>query len=76
MIRHTRYSSVTGVQTCALPIFTDEGYAKVVATAPAQVDLVRRVVVDALTPAQLRQLGEISARLLDKLNPGGDCPTA
>ena len=55
-------------------ILTDEGYAKVVATAPAQVDLVRRLVVDALTPAQLRQLGDISARLLDKLNPGGDCP--
>jgi len=57
-------------------ILTDEGYAKVVATAPAQTDLVRRLVVDALTPAQLRQLGEISGRLLDKLNPEGDCPTA
>ena len=57
-------------------ILTDEGYAKVVATAPAQTDLVRRLVVDALTPAQLRQLGEISGRLLDKLNPEGDCPAA
>jgi DNA-binding MarR family transcriptional regulator len=56
-------------------ILTDEGHAKVIATAPAQIDLVRRLVVDALTPSQLRQLGEISGRLLDKLNPGGDCPS-
>lgn len=56
-------------------ILTDEGYAKVVATAPGQVDLVRRLVVDALTATQLRQLGEISERLLDRINPGGDCPS-
>jgi DNA-binding MarR family transcriptional regulator len=48
-------------------ILTDDGYAKVVATAPAQVDVVRRLVVDALTPAQLRQLGEISGRIADKI---------
>ncbi|MEU7901336.1 MarR family transcriptional regulator [Actinoplanes sp. NPDC049118] len=45
-------------------ILTDEGYAKVVATAPGHVDDVRRLVVDVLTPAQLRQLGEISDRIL------------
>jgi DNA-binding MarR family transcriptional regulator len=54
-------------------ILTDAGYAKVVETAPDQLELVRRLVVDALTPAQLRQLGEISARLLARLNPGGGC---
>jgi DNA-binding MarR family transcriptional regulator len=54
-------------------ILTDEGYAKVVATAPGHVEVVRRLVVDALTPAQLRQLGDISARLLKRLNPDGDC---
>jgi DNA-binding MarR family transcriptional regulator len=53
-------------------ILTDDGYAKVVATAPAQVDLVRRLVVDALTPAQLRQLGEISGRLAERIH--ADCP--
>jgi DNA-binding MarR family transcriptional regulator len=53
-------------------ILTDEGQAKVVATAPAQVDLVRRLVVDALTPVQLRQLGEISARIAEKIH--ADCP--
>jgi DNA-binding MarR family transcriptional regulator len=54
-------------------ILTDEGYAKVVATAPGHVEVVRRLVVDALNPAQLRQLGDISARLLKRLNPDGDC---
>jgi DNA-binding MarR family transcriptional regulator len=53
-------------------ILTDEGYAKVVATAPGQVELVRRLVVDALTPAQLRQLGEISARITDRIR--ARCP--
>jgi DNA-binding MarR family transcriptional regulator len=48
-------------------ILTDAGHAKVVETAPHQLELVRRLVVDALTPTQLRQLGEISARLLQRL---------
>ena len=48
-------------------ILTEAGWAKVVAAAPEQLELVRRLVVDALTPAQLRQLGEISARLLGRL---------
>jgi DNA-binding MarR family transcriptional regulator len=50
-------------------ILTDAGWDKVVATAPGHVELVRRLVVDALTPAQMRQLGEISARLNDQM-PG------
>jgi DNA-binding MarR family transcriptional regulator len=54
-------------------ILTDEGYAKVVATAPGHVELVRRLVVDALSPAQLRQLGDLSARLMTRLDPDGDC---
>jgi DNA-binding MarR family transcriptional regulator len=53
-------------------ILTDEGYAKVVETAPTQVELVRKLVIDALTPAQLRQLGEISARIADKIRT--ECP--
>ncbi|MEU4217776.1 MarR family transcriptional regulator [Actinoplanes sp. NPDC026623] len=52
-------------------ILTDAGHAKVVATAPGHVDDVRRLVVDVLTPAQLRQLGEISDRILRGL--GGAC---
>ena len=45
-------------------ILTEDGYAKVVETAPGQLALVRRLVVDALTPAQFSRLGEISGRLL------------
>ncbi len=51
-------------------ILTDDGYAKVVATAPGQVELVRRLVIDALTPAQLRQLGDISARIMTRIDAG------
>lgn len=55
-------------------ILTEAGRAKVAATAPGHVEDVRRLVVDALTPAQLRQLGEISDRLLRGITPGaGPC---
>ena len=55
-------------------ILTDEGWAKVVATAPGHVETVRRLVVDALTPAQLRQLGDISTRIMLGIEAGGGCP--
>ena len=55
-------------------ILTDDGWAKVVATAPGHVETVRRLVVDTLTPAQLRQLGDISDRLLRGMDPGDGCP--
>ena len=54
-------------------ILTEAGWAKVVATAPGHVETVRRLVVDVLTPAQLRQLGDLSDRLLRGMTPG-DCP--
>jgi DNA-binding MarR family transcriptional regulator len=54
-------------------ILTGEGYAKVVATAPGQVEVVRRLVVDAVTPAQLRQLGDISARIMGRITTGARC---
>jgi DNA-binding MarR family transcriptional regulator len=54
-------------------ILTQAGRAKVVDTAPGHVELVRRLVVDALTPGQLRQLGEISARLNARMT-GEACP--
>jgi DNA-binding MarR family transcriptional regulator len=57
-------------------ILTDEGYAKVVAIAPGQLESVRRLVVDAISPTQLRQLGEISQQILDGLSAGSDCPHA
>lgn len=50
---------------------TDAGWDKVVQSAPGHVEHVRSLVLDALTPAQIEQLGEISAALLTKLDPDG-----
>ena len=45
-------------------VLTDEGMAKVVATAPGHVEAVRRLVVDALSPQQLAELGCASGSIL------------
>ena len=50
-------------------ILTDEGQAKVVATAPGHVETVRSLVIDALTPTQLRQLSVIAERILRRIDP-------
>ena len=47
-----------------LAILTDQGLAKVTATAPGHVEEVRRLVFDPLTKAQSRQLREIGRRIL------------
>ena len=39
-------------------VMTEAGYAELVASAPGHVTAVRRYLVDVLTPAQLRHLGE------------------
>lgn len=43
---------------------TDDGWEKVVATAPGHVAAVRKLLVDLLTPAQLNDLGAISEQVL------------
>ncbi|MBT8227225.1 MAG: MarR family transcriptional regulator [Dactylosporangium sp.] len=50
-------------------ILTDEGLAKITATAPGHVDTVRRLVIDALTAAQVRSLREIGTRILQQVDP-------
>ncbi len=50
---------------------TEQGWAKLVHAAPGHVEMVRNTVVDPLTPSQLRQLGQIAARLLPRLDPDG-----
>jgi DNA-binding MarR family transcriptional regulator len=45
-------------------VLTEEGWAKVVATAPGHVDAVRKLLVDVLTPQQLQDFGAISAAVL------------
>jgi DNA-binding MarR family transcriptional regulator len=49
-------------------ILTDDGYAKVVASAPGHVRAVRAFVVDTLTPCQLGQLRDIGHAILGRLD--------
>lgn len=48
-------------------ILTDDGYDKVVATAPGHVRAVRELVIDALNPAQLQQLREIGECIMARI---------
>jgi len=48
---------------------TDAGLDKVVAAAPGHVEEVRRLVLDPLTKAQVKQLTAIGARILRAINP-------
>lgn len=50
---------------------TDEGLAKIQESAPGHVRKVRELVVDALSPEQLRAVGEASAAILTRLDPEG-----
>jgi hypothetical protein len=46
----------------------------VVASAPAHVETVRRLVIDPLTKQQLNQLGRASETILAQLIPTGERP--
>lgn len=52
-----------------LVTLTEDGWAKVTATAPAHVSEVRRLVFDPLTTAQHRQMGRIAERVLKAIDP-------
>jgi DNA-binding MarR family transcriptional regulator len=58
-----------------LAILTDEGWDKVVDTAPGHVEAVRSYVFDPLTNAQIRQLTTIGHRILRRIDPEDDCVT-
>jgi DNA-binding MarR family transcriptional regulator len=45
-------------------VLTEDGWAKVVATAPGHVAVVRKLLVDVLTPQQLAEFGAISSAVL------------
>jgi len=47
---------------------TEDGYAKVTASAPGYVRVVRSLVIDALTPAQHAQLIDISGEIINQLD--------
>jgi DNA-binding MarR family transcriptional regulator len=51
-------------------VLTEEGYAKVVATAPGHVEAVRQVVFDCLGPHQVGQLSAIMQAILGRIDPG------
>jgi DNA-binding MarR family transcriptional regulator len=57
---------------------TDAGMAALEAAAPGHVEQVRRSLIDALTPDQVRQLGEISGAMIAAAAPGaaGGCQQA
>lgn len=52
-------------QECVL---TDEGFALLERVAPHHVADVRRVLLDALTPAELRELGRLAAKVEEHLD--------
>ncbi|GAA4720659.1 MarR family winged helix-turn-helix transcriptional regulator [Phytohabitans rumicis] len=52
-----------------LAILTDDGWDKVVTSAPGHVNEVRRLVFDPLTKAQQRQMGAIGQRILQAIDP-------
>lgn len=53
----------------SLATLTDDGWDKVVASAPAHVEEVQRLLFDPLTKAQQRQLGQIAERVLKAIDP-------
>ena len=59
-----------------IAILTEPGWDKVVATAPGHVEAVRHLVIDALTPAQIRHLRDIAERILHRVDPDAICPTS
>lgn len=52
-----------------LAALTDGGRAKLEQAAPGHVSLVRALVFDELTRDEMRQLGELSSRILARLQP-------
>jgi DNA-binding MarR family transcriptional regulator len=56
---------------CTNAILTDAGLELVTRTAPAHVTEVRELVIDAVTPAQLRQLRLAVDRILAQVDPQG-----
>src|SRR5579875_3839680 len=53
-------------------VLTDEGWAKVVATAPGHVEMVRALVVDAISPEQVGQLRDIARSIMKRVAPDDD----
>ncbi len=48
-----------------IAVLTEEGYGKVVRTAPGHAEAVQQLVFDRLSPAQVRQLAKVADALLE-----------
>lgn len=68
-----RRSPDPGDGRITLATLTDDGWEKIVGTAPGHVQAVRALVFDPLTKAQSRQLGSIGKRILSVLDPDDYC---
>jgi DNA-binding MarR family transcriptional regulator len=55
-------------------IMTDAGLRLLVASAPAHVAKVRELVIDALTPEQLRELRRVSERIIERIGSSPSRP--
>ena len=49
-------------------VLTDEGFAKLAEAAPGHVEIVRSLVIDALSDEQLRQVAEVARVILDRID--------
>jgi DNA-binding MarR family transcriptional regulator len=54
---------------CTLAILTDAGLEKLHSTMPRNAEAIRRLVFDPLTKAQVRQLQEITHRIIRAIDP-------
>jgi DNA-binding MarR family transcriptional regulator len=49
-------------------VLTDEGFAKLAEAAPGHVEIVRSLVIDALSDEQLRHVAEVARVVLDRID--------
>ncbi|SDT69489.1 MarR family winged helix-turn-helix transcriptional regulator [Actinoplanes derwentensis] len=59
-----------------IAVLTDEGWAKVVETAPGHAEAIQRLIFDRLTAAQARQLAKVAEALLESLVEGRSGPSS
>lgn len=55
-------------------VLTDDGWEKVVRTAPGHVATVRSLVIDPLSPDELARFGDLVGTLLARVDPDETCP--
>src|SRR5262245_28653140 len=74
--RRVRRSPDSTDRRYTLASLTDDGWAKVVASAPGHVEAVRQLVFDPLTRVQQRQVREIARRIMRSIDPNDRCLAA